>query len=145
MSLSLNDCNFTNFIQKLVALAITAKPVSVDISLGKNELGVFTWRHQNSNYFSKKLLIILSFSFHEVLQQLKTSIYTNFRFQRGLRFAIGSYRKILGVDPIDFRKHVKVSALYFSPACNVNDLCDQHDRELTKVQLKHMLHCWKHA
>ena len=41
-----------------------------------------TWRHQIQ---TKKLLILLSFYFHEVLQHLKTFIFTNFRFQRFLR------------------------------------------------------------
>ena len=52
----------------------------------KNLLGVFTWRHQK--VLTKKLSILLSFYFHEVLQHLKTVFYTNFRFQRVLRFAI---------------------------------------------------------
>ena len=38
--------------------------------------------------FTKKLPILLSFYFHEVLQHLKTFIYTNFRFHIVLRFAI---------------------------------------------------------
>ena len=48
-------------------------------------LEVFTWRHQIQ---TKKLSILLIFYFHEVLQPSKTFIYTNFRFQRVLRFAI---------------------------------------------------------
>ena len=43
------------------------------------------------------------------------------------------YRKIRGVDPIEFRNDVMASTLFSSPACNVNDLCDQYDRELSKV------------
>ena len=37
---------------------------------------------------TKELSILPSFYFHEVLQQLKTFIYTNFRFERVLRFVI---------------------------------------------------------
>ena len=47
--------------------------------------GVFTWGHQIQ---TKKLSILVSFYFHEVLQHLKTFIYTKFRFQRVLCFAI---------------------------------------------------------
>ena len=43
------------------------------------------------------------------------------------------YRKIRGVDPIEFRNDVMASTLFSSPACNVNDLCDQYDSELSKV------------
>ena len=43
------------------------------------------------------------------------------------------YRKIRGVDPIEFRNDVLASPLFSSPACNVNDLCDQYDSELSKV------------
>ena len=44
--------------------------------------------HDVSKIETKKLWSPLSFYFHEVLQHLKTFIYTNFRFQRVLRFAI---------------------------------------------------------
>ena len=47
MSLSLNDWQFYKFHPKFVAL-LTEKPVLAEIGLGKNELGVFTRRHQNS-------------------------------------------------------------------------------------------------
>ena len=47
MSLSLNDWQFYKFHPKFVAL-LTEKPVLAEIGPGKNELGVFTWRHQNS-------------------------------------------------------------------------------------------------
>ena len=43
------------------------------------------------------------------------------------------YRQIRGVDPIEFRNNVMASTLFSSPACNVNDLCDQYDSELSKV------------
>lgn len=43
------------------------------------------------------------------------------------------YRKIRGVDPIEFRNDVIASTLFSSPASNVNDLCDQYDSELSKV------------
>ena len=43
------------------------------------------------------------------------------------------YRKIRGVDPIEFRNDVMVSSLFSSPACNLNDLCHQYDSELSKV------------
>ena len=36
-------------------------------------------------------------------------------------------------NPIEFRNDVMVSTLFSSPACNVNDLCDQYDSELSKV------------
>ena len=52
------------------------KSLNLQVSFLVGLLGVFTWRHQNSIYF------------HEVLQHIKTFIYTNFRFQRVLRFAI---------------------------------------------------------
>ena len=41
--------------------------------------------------------------------------------------------KIRGVDAIEFRNDVMASTLFSSPACNVNDLCDQYDSELSKV------------
>ena len=45
--------------------------------------------HKRSPKFKlRKKSILLSFYFHEVLQQLKTLIYTNFQFQRVLHFAI---------------------------------------------------------
>ena len=44
--------------------------------------------HDVTKIQTNKLSIILSFYFHEVLQHLKTFNYTNFRFQRGLLFAI---------------------------------------------------------
>ena len=37
---------------------------------------------------TKKLPVLLSFYFHEVLQHLKNFIYTNFWFHRVFRFAI---------------------------------------------------------
>jgi len=43
------------------------------------------------------------------------------------------YRKICGVDPIEFCNDVMASTLFSSPACNVNDLCDQYDSELSKL------------
>ena len=43
------------------------------------------------------------------------------------------YRKIRGVDPIEFRNDVMASTLFFSHASNVNDLCDQYDSELSTV------------
>ena len=43
------------------------------------------------------------------------------------------YRKIRGVDSIEFRNDVIASTVFSSPACNVNDLCDQYDSELSKV------------
>ena len=43
------------------------------------------------------------------------------------------YRKICGVHPIEFRNDVMASTLFSSPACNVNDLCDQYDSELSKL------------
>ena len=43
------------------------------------------------------------------------------------------YRKIRGVDPAEFRNDVMASTLFSSPASNVNDLCKQYDRELSKV------------
>ena len=43
------------------------------------------------------------------------------------------YRKIRGVDPIEFGNDVMASTLFFSPASNVNDLCDQYDSELSTV------------
>ena len=45
-------------------------------------------RHDVTKIQTKKLSILLSFYFHEVLQHLKTFIYTSLRFQRVLRFAI---------------------------------------------------------
>ena len=44
--------------------------------------------HEVTEIKTKKLSILLSFYFHEVLQHLKTFIYTNFRFQGVLCFAI---------------------------------------------------------
>ena len=44
--------------------------------------------HDVTKIQTTKLSILLSFYFYEVLQHLKTFIYTNFRFQRVLRFAI---------------------------------------------------------
>ena len=46
---------------------------------------VFKWRRQIQ---IKKLSLLLLCFFHEVLQHLNTFIYTNFRFERVLRFAI---------------------------------------------------------
>jgi len=43
------------------------------------------------------------------------------------------YRKIRGVDPIEFRNDVMASTLFSSPASNVNDLCEQYDSELSKI------------
>ena len=37
------------------------------------------------------------------------------------------------MDPIEFRNDVMASTLFFSPASNVNDLCDQYDSELSTV------------
>jgi len=36
-------------------------------------------------------------------------------------------------DDEEFRNDVMASTLFSSPACNVNDLCDQYDSELSKV------------
>ena len=47
------------------------------------------------------------------------------------------YRKIRGVDPIEFRNDITVSTLFSSPARNVNDLCNQYDNELSKVVEAH--------
>ena len=44
--------------------------------------------HDITKMQTKQLLIPLSFYFHEVLQHLKTFIYTNSWFQRILCFAI---------------------------------------------------------
>ena len=44
--------------------------------------------HEATKIQIKKLPILLSFYFHEVLQLLKTFIYTNFWFHRVFRFAI---------------------------------------------------------
>ena len=45
--------------------------------------------HKRSPKFKlRKKSILLSFYFHEVLQHLKTLIYTNVQFQRVLHFAI---------------------------------------------------------
>ena len=44
--------------------------------------------HDATKIQIKKLPILLSFYFHEVLQLLKTFIYTNFWFHRVFRFAI---------------------------------------------------------
>ena len=43
--------------------------------------------HDVTKIQTKKLSILLSFYFHEVLQHLKTFIYTNLRYERVLRFA----------------------------------------------------------
>ena len=43
--------------------------------------------HDVTKIRTKKLSILLSFYFHEVLQHLKTFIYRNFRYERVLRFA----------------------------------------------------------
>ena len=43
------------------------------------------------------------------------------------------YRKIRGVNPIEFRNDFMASTLFSLPASNVNDLCDQYDRELGKA------------
>ena len=44
--------------------------------------------HDATKIQIKKLPILLSFYFHEVLQLLKTFIYTNFWFHRVFRFSI---------------------------------------------------------
>ena len=54
-------------------------------NVGNTIWGVFTWGHLIQ---TKKLSILVSFYFHEVLQHLKTFIYSKFRFQRVLCFAI---------------------------------------------------------
>ena len=47
------------------------------------------------------------------------------------------YRKIRGVYPIEFRNVVMASTVFSSPATNVNNLCDQYDREFSKVVDEH--------
>ena len=58
--------------------------------IGKNVFPKFLegFSHDVTKIQTKKQSIFLSFYFYEVLQHLKTFIYTNFRFQRVLRFAI---------------------------------------------------------
>ena len=65
--------HFISFVVLLYELQMK-KPVSV-----KHRLQTVVFSVQEA------LLILLSFYFHEVLQHLKTFIFTNFRFQRFLR------------------------------------------------------------
>ena len=44
--------------------------------------------HDVTKIQTKKLAILLSFHFHEVLKYPNTFIYTNFRFKKVIRFAI---------------------------------------------------------
>ena len=46
----------------------------------------FWFSHDVTKIQTKKLSILLSFHFHEVLEYPNTFIYTNFRFERVIRF-----------------------------------------------------------
>ena len=51
--------------------------------------GSYSWfSHDVTKFQTKKLSILLSFHFHEVLKYPNTFIYTNFRFERVIRFAL---------------------------------------------------------
>ena len=43
------------------------------------------------------------------------------------------YRKLRNVDATSFRNDVITSALFFLPASNIDEQCDQYDSELRKV------------
>ena len=48
------------------------------------QIGYYWFSHDNTKIQTRKLLILLRFYFHDVQQQLKTSIHTNFAQNRSL-------------------------------------------------------------
>ena len=55
-----------------------------------NVLKKYCWfSHDVTKIQTKKLSILLSFHFHKVSKYPNTFIYTNFRFERVIRFLIG--------------------------------------------------------
>ena len=52
-------------------------------------VGLYCWfSHDVTKIQTAKLSILLRFYFHDVLEQLKTNVYTNFRSKRVLGFVL---------------------------------------------------------
>ena len=75
-------------------------------------------------FLTWKLLILLSFYIHNVLEQVKTHVFANLHFERVLHFVI-DYARILLHNTTDtlWPRETSCRLTYFRGFCNLNSPC----------------------